>query len=115
MLIKFDVSKLEHAFTLYHEGKVFVQEAVKDLVGKKKVTLLKTLNKATRILSKQDQLFSHANWGRPTDNYTSLLIKKGPKNTAEIIQTALDMLGHTPEISKGSRGSDAVNLRTLLW
>ncbi|KAG9309275.1 hypothetical protein JVU11DRAFT_10759 [Chiua virens] len=107
---------LERAFMLYRDSKVFVREAVKELAGKKKVTLHKTLNKATGTLSKQDLLFSHVNWGKLTDGYTNALIKKGPENTAEIIQTALDTLGpRAPETSKNCNNGDVIDPRSLLW
>ncbi|KAG9318139.1 hypothetical protein JVU11DRAFT_208 [Chiua virens] len=74
------------------------------------------LNKVTGTLSKQDLLFSHVNWGKPMDDYTNALIKKGPKNTAKIIQTALDTLGpHAPEASKNCNNDDVIDPCSLLW
>ncbi|KAI9573308.1 hypothetical protein HD554DRAFT_2035687 [Boletus coccyginus] len=107
---------LERAFTLVHDGVVNVQDAVKEMAGKKKKFMLpKTLNKVTGTMSKGNSMFSINNWGSETQSYTTALIKKGPENTSEIVQTVLGLLNCVPEKFKSCYDGDVINPRSLLW
>ncbi|KAG6371340.1 hypothetical protein JVT61DRAFT_9535 [Boletus reticuloceps] len=95
---------LKHAFTLVGDGVIDIQNAVKEMVEKKgKITLPRTLNKATGIMSK----------GIETQSYAISVTKKGPKNTADIIASAYALLDHGPTNS-GLSNIDTVDPRALL-
>ncbi|KAG9309104.1 hypothetical protein JVU11DRAFT_10991 [Chiua virens] len=108
---------LECAFTLVRDGLINIQDAVKEMAEKKgEITLPKTLNKVTRNMSKGTSLFSHNNWGSETQSYTTTLVKKGPENTADIIESVYALLSHAPAHSTtGSHDANIPDPHTLLW
>ena len=107
--------KVERAFTLVRDGVIDVRNAVKEMAEKKgKLTLPKTLNKATGNMSKGTSMFSIGNWGSETESYTTAVIKKGPENTADIIASAYALLNRAPANSS-SFDADSVDPRALLW
>ena len=109
------LSKLERAFTLVHDGTIDVQDAVKEMAEKKgKITLPKTLNKATGNMSKGTSMFSVGNWGSKTQLYAISVTKKGPENTADIITSAYALLNRGPTNSSPS-DANTVDPRALLW
>lgn len=112
------LSKLERAFTLVRDGVINIRDAVKEMAEKKgKVTLPKTLNKVTGNMSKGTSMFSINNWGSETQSYTTALVKKGPENTADIIQSAYALLNRAPAHSAAGSCDDTEVLdpRALLW
>jgi len=114
------LSKLERAFTLVRDGVIDIRGAVKEMAEKKgKITLPKTLNKVTGNMSKGTSMFSINNWGSETHSYTTALIKKGPENTADIIESAYTLLNRAPtHYTTGSYDNtqaDVLDPRALLW
>ena len=81
---------------------------------KGKITLPKTLNKATGNMSKGTSMFSIGNWGSETESYTMAVIMKGPENTTDIIASAYALLDHAPA-NASSSDADTVDPRALLW
>ncbi|KAG9312034.1 hypothetical protein JVU11DRAFT_7312 [Chiua virens] len=84
---------------------------------KGKMTLLKSVNKATRNMSKGKFMFSMSNWGSETRSYAVAVTKKGQDNTANIIASVHAHLGHGPldSASGSSRsGADTVDLCSCL-
>ncbi|KAG6374966.1 hypothetical protein JVT61DRAFT_3732 [Boletus reticuloceps] len=115
-VIALAAAALEHAFTLVRDGVIDVWDAVKEMAEKKgKITLPKTLNKATRNMSKGTSMFSMGNWGSETQSYTILVTKKGPENTADIITSAYTLLDHGPTNASSSDSTDTADPCALLW
>ncbi|KAG9310921.1 hypothetical protein JVU11DRAFT_8791 [Chiua virens] len=112
------LSKLERAINLVREGFIDVQNAVDEMAGKKgKMTLPKSVNKATGNMSKGKFMFSMSNWGSETRSYVVAVAKKGQDNTADIIASARVHLGRGPlDSASGSSGSgaDTVDPRSCL-
>lgn len=107
--------KLERAFTLVRDGVIDIQDAVKEMAEKKgKITLPKTLNKATGNMSKGVSMFSMANWGSETQSYAISVTQKGAENTADIIACAYALLDRGPTSSSPS-DANTVDPRALLW
>lgn len=112
------LSKLERAFTLVRDGIINIRDAVEEMAEKKgKITLPKKLNKVTGNLSKGTSMFSINNWGSETQSYTTALVKKGPENTANIIESAYAVLNRAPAHSTiGScNDTDVLDPCALLW
>ena len=74
---------------------------------KGKITLPKTLNKATGNMSKGSLMFSISNWGSETESYTTAVIKKGPENTTDIITSTYALLNHAPTNDSSSDADTA--------
>lgn len=114
------MSKLERSFTLVRDGVINVHDAVKEMAEKKgKITLPRSLNKATGNMSKGTAMFSMGNWGSETQSYAVAVTKKGSDNTADIITSAYALLDRGPGSTNPTPGSQAdassVDPRTLLW
>ena len=110
--------KLEHAFTLVCDNVINIQDTVKEMAGKMgKITLPKMLNKVTGHMSKGMSMFSVNNWGSETQLYTTALIKKGPENTADIIESVYALLNRAPAHSTtgSSDDTDVLDPHALLW
>lgn len=107
------LSKLERTFTLVRDGVIDVQDAVNEMAEKKgKITLPKTLNKATGNMSKGTSMFSMGNWGNETKSYAVSVTKKGAENTADIITSAYALLDRGPTPSSDA---DTIDPRACLW
>ncbi|KAF8550640.1 hypothetical protein OG21DRAFT_1524998 [Imleria badia] len=114
-IVALAAAALERAFTLVRDGVIDIQNAVKEMANNKgKVKLPKTLNKATRNMSKGTSMFSMSNWGSETQSYAISVTKKGPENTADIIFSAYASLDRGPTNSSPS-DADTVDPRALLW
>ncbi|KAF8431065.1 hypothetical protein L210DRAFT_861645 [Boletus edulis BED1] len=115
-VIALAAAALERAFTLVRDGVIDVRDAVKEMAEKKgKITLPKTLNKATGNMSKGTSMFSMGNWGGETQSYTISVTKKGPENTADIVTSAYALLDRGPTNASSSDSTDTADPRALLW
>ncbi|KAH0835023.1 hypothetical protein J3R83DRAFT_10759 [Lanmaoa asiatica] len=82
---------------------------------KGKITLPKTLNKATGNMSKGTSMFSMGNWGSEMQSYAISVTKKGPENTADIITSVYALLDRGPTSSSPSDADTTIDPRALLW
>ena len=106
---------LECAFSLVCDGVINVQNAVKETTEKKgKITLPKTLNKATRNMSKGISMFFMGNWSSEAQSYVIFVIKKSVENTADIITSAYALLNHGPSNSSPS-DANTIDPHVLFW